>query len=480
MNRRMVFYTVGQIVLLEALFLLLPLGVGFLYDSPSKLSFAVTILACSVCGSACTYFARPKTKVIYAKEGFAITSLAWLALSLLGALPFFLSRQIPSFTDAFFETVSGFTTTGASILTRVEGLDRALLFWRSFTHWVGGMGVLVFLAAFLPNLSERSIHILRAEMPGPTVGKLVPRTRDTAKILYLIYLAMSVLLTVVLFFSGMDLYDSLLYTFGTAGTGGFGISSDSAASMTSAQQWILAVGMLLFGVNFNLYYLMLIRRFRAAIRSTELWWYLGIVAIATGVILIDTTSLFGSVSDGLRHSFFQVSSVMTTSGFSTLDFNSLSQLSKTALLMLMLLGACAGSTCGGLKVSRFVLLLKNCMAEFRHMLHPRSVNVLRFEGKKVEKETQKGVTVYFALYCFCIALVFLLLSLNGLDMETNFSAAVSCFNNIGPALGKAFASYDVYSPFSKWVLSFAMLLGRLEIWPILLTLHPATWRNRQS
>ncbi len=482
MNRRMVFYTVGLIILLEAALLLLPLAVALIYGEKTLLSFLATLVVALVLGGTLSLFSRPKTKVIYAREGFAITSLAWLALSLIGALPFYLSRQIPSFVDAFFETVSGFTTTGASILTQVEALDQSLLFWRSFTHWVGGMGVLVFLMAFLPNVSDRSIHIIRAEMPGPIVGKLLPKVRDTAKILYLIYIGMTVLEVVLLMLGNMSLFDSLVHAFGTAGTGGFGIRSDSVAGFSAYHQWVIAIFMLLFGVNFNLYYLTLIGRFRSALRSTELWVYLGICAAATAVLCFDLRAVYDSFSELIRQSAFQVSSIITTTGFSTADFNTWPAVSKTVLLLLMFLGACAGSTAGGLKISRFILLWKNCQAELRYMLHPRSVNPLRFEGKKVEKETRNAVLVYFTLYLFCFCTILLLLSPNGFDLETNFSAAASCFNNIGPgfSLVGPLSSYAAYSPFGKIVLSFAMLLGRLEIWPILLTLYPGAWKGRRA
>ena len=480
MNRRMVFYTVGLIILLEAGFFLLPLLVGLLDRSPSVFAFLISIFIALIFGLGLILFSRPKNKTLYAREGFVITSFAWLSLSAIGALPFFLSGQIPHYIDAFFETVSGFTTTGASILTNVEGLDRALLFWRSFTHWVGGMGVLVFLTAFLSNLSDHSIHILRAEMPGPTVGKLMPRTKDTAKILYLIYVGLTLLQLFCLLFTGMGLFESFIHTFGTAGTGGFGMFSDSIASLSPSQQWIITIFMLIFGVNFNLYYIILLRRFRLAFRSTELWYYLCITAAAIGIITVDLSSQFQGFSDALRHSAVQVSSVITTTGFTTLDWNSFSSLSKSVLICLMCLGACAGSTAGGLKISRFILLIKNCAAEFRHMLHPRSVNTIRFEGKKVDKETKKSVSVYFTLYIFCIVLLAFFLSLDSFDLETNLTAAISCFNNIGPAFGRAFASYAEYSPLSKFLLSLGMLLGRLEIWPILLTLSHTTWQSKQS
>lgn len=482
MNRRMVFHTVGRIILLEAILLSLPALCSVIYKEKSFFAFLFSILIALVLGGGLILLSRPKHRVIYAKEGFAITTFAWLSLSLIGALPFFLSGQIPHFADAFFETVSGFTTTGASILSRVEDLDRGILFWRSFTHWVGGMGVLVFLMVFIPGISERSIHIARAEMPGPVVGKIVPKMRDTARILYLIYIVMTLLQVILLLLSGMDLFCSLTYTFGTAGTGGFGLFSDSAGSLTGPQQWIIAIFMLLFGVNFNLYFLILIRRFRSAFRSTELWAYVGIVAVATGIVFANVSQLYNGVEETLRHSLFQVSSIITTTGYSTVDFNLWPGMAKTVLLILMFIGGSAGSTAGGLKVSRVVLFFKNCHAEFRHMLHPRSVNVLRMDGKKVEKETRKGVMVYFALYMILFFGILFLVSFDQFDFETSFSAVASCFNNVGPgfSLVGPMGNYALFSPFVKVVLSCAMLLGRLEIWPILLTLYPATWQSRHT
>ncbi len=469
MNRRMVFHTVGLIILVEAALLLLPLTVSLIYRDACTKAFLLTILISAVLGGALVLLSRPRTRVIYAREGFTITSLAWLGVSAVGALPFFLSGQIPNYIDAFFETVSGFTTTGASILTDVESLEKGLLFWRSFTHWIGGMGVLVFLMVFLSGVSDRTIHLIRAEMPGPSVGKLVPKVKDTAKILYVIYLAMTLIQVICLLISGMDLFSALVHTFGTAGTGGFGIYADSAGSFTAAQQWIIGIFMLLFGINFNLYYLFLIRRFRSALRSEELWTYLTIVALAVAIICFNLVGTYNNFSDLFRNGFFQVSSIITTTGYSTVDFSTWPSLSKTVLLCLMFIGGCAGSTAGGIKVSRVVLLFKNLQIEFRRLLHPRSVGVIRFEGKKVEEDVQKGVGLYLAIYTACLFLTFVFISFDGFDIETNFSAAAACFNNIGPALGKAFANYNGYSYFSKIILSLAMLLGRLEIWPFILT-----------
>ncbi len=475
----MVCRTVGLIVLLEALLLLLPLTVSLIYKDSCIPAFLLSILIALAIGLLMVLIAKPRTKVIYAKEGFAITTFAWLSLSAIGALPFFLSGQIPNYIDAFFETVSGFTTTGASILRDVTKLEKGLLFWRSFTHWVGGMGVLVFLVAFLRGISDRSIHILRAEMPGPTMGKLMPKLKDTAKILYFIYLGMTAVQIVFLLLGGMNLFDSLVHTFGTAGTGGFGIYTDSAGSFTPYQTWVIAIFMILFGVNFNLYYLILAKRVKTALSSTELWVYLGIIFSAITIICVNISGLYHSFGETLRHAVFQVSSIMTTTGFSSTDFNLWPGLSKTVLLILMFIGACAGSTAGGLKVSRLILVVKNCVCEFRHMIHPRSVNVLRYEGKTVDKDTREKANLYLVLYALCFFVIFFLISFDGFDIETNFSATAACFNNIGPGLGLVgpLSSYADYSYFSKILLSLAMLLGRLELWPILLALIPGTWKG---
>lgn len=481
MNRRMVCYTAGRIVQVMSFLLILPAVVSLIYRESCVWDFLITAVLALVLGTLFTLIAKPRDHVIYAKEGFIIVSVAWLVMSALGALPFVFSGEIPSFTDAFFETVSGFTTTGASILDDVESLSHGLLFWRSFTHWLGGMGVLVFVMAVLPNVSDRSIHIMRAEMPGPIVGKLVPRARDTAKILYLIYIVMTVLEVIFLLCGGMPMFDSLVHAFGTAGTGGFGIKADSIGSYSPYLQWVITAFMLLFGVNFNLYYLLLIRRFRSAVKSSELWWYAGIVAVSIAVITWNIStepSLFG---DDLRVAAFQVSSIITTTGYSTVDFNLWPQLSKTVLLILMFIGGCAGSTAGGLKVSRVLILGKRIRRELRRMIHPRSVNSVQFEGKAVPEATLSNVTVYLAIYFFIYFVILLLLSFEPFDFETNFSATAACFNNVGP--GFSFvgptSSFSAYSVFSKWVLSFAMLFGRLEIFPLILTLSPATWSKNK-
>lgn len=479
MNRKMIFHTVGMIILLEALLISPSLIVALLYRAESTLAFLLTILICLAVGGAVMLLSRPTTRVIYAKEGFAITSLAWLSVSVFGSLPFFLSGQIPNWIDALFETVSGFTTTGASILTEVEALDRGLLFWRSFTHWIGGMGVLVFLMIFLKSVTERSIHIIRAEMPGPSVDKILPKARDTARALYIIYIALTAAAIISLLCTGMPVYDSFVHAMGTAGTGGFGIHSTSAAAMSSSQQWVLTVFMLLFGVNFNFYYLLLVRRVKTALKSSEFWAY-GIIVfscVATITANLWYSGIFTSLGETVKHAAFQVSSIITTTGFASADFNLWPNLSKSILFLLMFLGASAGSTAGGIKISRFLLFTKTCLSEFRHMIHPRSINVLRFDGKKVDSQTQHGVMIYFVLYMLCFAAIFFLLSFDGETLETALTASAACFNNVGPGFAAVgpMANYSFFSGFSKLVLCFAMLLGRLEIWPILLTFYPGSW-----
>ncbi len=478
MNLRMILYTVGQIIRLEAALLLLPLAVALCYGEDCALGLGLTALLALVIGTLLTFRGRPKNTVIYAPEGFVITALAWTLLSAIGALPFVISGEIPHYVDAFFEIVSGFTTTGASILTNLEAMSHGLLFWRSFTHWIGGMGVLVLMMAIMPSNSGRTIHIMRAEMPGPVVGKLAPRVRDTAKILYLIYIGMTVVLMVLLLCGGMNLFESAVHAMGTAGTGGFGVKSDSLGSYSPYIQWVITVFMLLFGVNFNVYYLLLIRRVKAVCKSGELWLYLGVVGIITAVITANVRGLYGTFEESLRHAAFQVSSIVTTTGFASVNFETWPQLAKSLLFLLMFVGGCAGSTAGGLKMSRLLLLFKQLRRNLRSMLHPRSVNVVKMEGKPVDEVTMENTSSYFALYAIILAGLTVALSLfDPFEFETNFSAAATCFNNVGPGFNEVgpAGSFAVYSIPSKILLSFAMLLGRLEIYPILLAFAPATY-----
>ncbi len=482
MNRRMVLNMVGQIVRLEAALLALPALVSLLYgESRPMWAFLATAAIALVLGTAATVIVRPRNRTIYAREGFVIVALAWIAVSALGALPFVISGDIPHYTDAFFETVSGFTTTGSSILTDVEALSRGALFWRSFTHWIGGMGVLVLVMAIVPSDTGRNMHILRAEMPGPIVGKLTPRVRDTAKVLYLLYLAMSAVMVVFLLAGGMDLYDSLVHMFGAAGTGGFSSYAASIGEQSAYIQWVIGIFMLLFGVNFNIYYLMLMRRFTTAIKSRELWTYLGIVGVATVLVTVSIWNQYESAGEVIRHAFFQVSSVITTTGYATADFNVWSGFAKVVLLLLMFVGACAGSTGGGLKVSRVMLLFKSVRRDLTQHLHPRAVGVVKLEGKRVDDATVSSVGVYLALYFILLFGAFLVLSLESFGVETNFSAVVACLNNIGPGLGAVgpAGNFAAYSDLSKLTLSAAMLFGRLEIYPLLFALTPSVWMRHK-
>ena len=481
MNRKMVFYTTGHILILEAVLFVLPLLCSVIYrETSSVIAFAISAGIALGIGLVMSALSHTNNKLIFAKEGFAIVALAWFAVSAVGALPFVIGKFIPSYVDALFETVSGFTTTGATILSgaEIEAMSHGMLFWRSFTHWIGGLGVLVFLMAILPTDSGRAIHIMRAEVPGPIVGKIVPKIRETAKILYLIYIGMTVIMVGFLLAGKMPLFDSLVHTFGTAGTGGFGIKSDSIASYSPYLQWVITVFMLLFGINFNLYFLILVGKFTSALKSSELWCFLGIAAVSIGAIALNVSHLFSSVGETIRHSAFQVSSIISTTGFTTVDINAWPGFSKTLLLILMFIGSCAGSTAGGLKVSRVMLLVKSVKADLKKMLRPRSVNVVKLEGKPVDDGTIHSATIYLTTYFIIFLTLILFVSIDGFNIETTLSSVTSCLNNIGPAYGDAASNYAGFSGMSKILLSLAMLIGRLEIFPILLALSPATWRKK--
>ena len=488
MNYRMIFYMIGRLLQMESVLLLLPAAVCLIYGDGGLAALLISAAVAAAAGTAMTLL-RPKNQIIYAKEGFVIVALSWLLLSAVGALPFVISGALPSFVDAFFETVSGFTTTGATVATTLRpmgealGMSHGILFWRSFTHWIGGMGVLVLMMALSPSQSGRTIHVMRAEVPGPIVGKLVPRLRDTAKILYLIYLVMTVAEILCLCVAGMPLFDSMVHTFGSAGTGGFGIYSTSIGEYNAACQWIITVFMWLFGVNFNVYYLLLIRNFRSALGSRELWVYGGITLAAVAGVTLSVMPLdaYATVEETVRHAAFQVSSIITTTGYATTDFNLWPMFAKCVLVLLMFIGACAGSTGGGLKVSRVMLVGKSVGRELKRLIHPRSVGVIRLEGKRVEESVVQSATAYVALYFLLFGASFLLLCLEpAFDLESNFTAVAACINNVGPGLGAVGpnGSYADYSALSKIVLSFAMLLGRLEIYPLVLTLLPGTWTKR--
>ncbi len=480
MNKKLVFNVIGKLLLAVTLMLFIPMSVCLIYRESSWSSFGITAVISFVIGIILKLITRNYSKVIYAKEGFAIVALSWVTVSVIGAIPFYLSGEIPSFVDAWFETVSGFTTTGASILNDVESLSHGMLFWRSFSHWVGGMGVLVFMIAFVSSISDRSIHILKAEMPGPIVGKLVPRSKDTSKVLYIIYIVMTLVQVILLWCGEMDLFESILHAFGTAGTGGFGVKNDSLAGYSSYSQWVITVFMFIFGINFNVFYLLVIKRFKTAFKSTELAVYALITVVSITIVTIDINSLYTSFSEALRAAALQVVSISTTTGFSSTDFNLWSSMSKAVLLILMFMGACAGSTAGGLKTSRVILVFKMIAKEVHHMIHPRSVATVKFEGKDVDETTQRSVSNYVAIYFVCIIIIFMLISFEPFDFETNFSAVVTAFNNVGPGFSQVgpVSNFANYSDFSKLLLSFAMLLGRLEIFPLLIAIIPSTWKKR--
>lgn len=482
MNYRVVFNLIGKVLLVETVLLLFPLLTSLIYgEYNAAAAFAITIAVALAPGLPLTFFLKAKHQYLYAKEGMIVTAFAWIVMALVGSLPFVISREIPSFIDALFEIVSGFTTTGASVLSDVEHLSHGILFWRSFSHWIGGMGVLVFLLAVV-NRSNRSMHILRAEMPGPTVDKLVPKAKNTAFILYAIYVVLTLVLTVMLWCGDMNFFEAIVHAFGTAGTGGFGIKNSSLTDYSSYSQWVIAIFMLLFGVNFNLYFLLIVGKFTNILRNSEIWVYIGVVVASVIIVTLNIYNLYGSVATALKHSTFQVASIMSTTGYSTADFDKWPTLSKGILFALMFIGGCAGSTSGGFKLTRVILLFKKIGNDLKKALHPRTATVVKINGEKVSDETINGVTSYLAIYVLIFAAVFVILSLDPRvpasgALETNLSAAASAFNNIGPGFNAvgATCNFGFYSPLSKVVLIFAMLLGRLEIYPILVALSPTTW-----
>jgi trk system potassium uptake protein TrkH len=478
MNYSVIRYILCWVLQVEGLFMALPCVTALIYREESGWAFFAVMIACVFLGTLGKHF-KPKSQVFYARDGFVTVSLSWVLLSLAGALPFTLCGEIPSYTDALFETISGFTTTGASILTDVEALSHCSLFWRSFTHWIGGMGVLVFILAVLPLAGSSNMHLMKAESPGPSVGKLVPRVRETARILYGIYIVMTLIQIVLLCVSGMPLFDSLTMSFGTAGTGGFGVLNTSAGSYTTLQQGIITVFMILFGVNFNVYFLILAKKTKQAFASEEVRVYLAIILGAILLIVWNARASFDTLFEAFHHTAFQVASIITTTGFSTVDFNSWPQFSKGILVLLMFIGACAGSTGGGIKVSRCIILFKSAKKELRSVIHPRSVERIRFDGRAIEKETIHSTERFFAAYMMLFAASALLVSLDNMDFASTFTAVAATLNNIGPgleAVGPA-SNFSALSVLSKYVLMFDMLAGRLEIFPMLVLLFPSTWKK---
>lgn len=482
MNIKMISYSIGRILLIEALLLAFPAIGALLYHDNTFTAFAVTIALLVIAGSLAAR-KKPEKTQIYAKEGYVIVSLCWILMSLFGAMPFYLSGHIPHFIDAFFETVSGFTTTGATILTNIEALPKSLHFWRAFTHWIGGMGILVFVIAIMPKTESTSMHVMRAEVPGPTVGKLVSKLRASARILYGIYCAMTVIEIILLYVGGMPLFDSIVNSFSTAGTGGFGILNDSIAGYNSVYaEMVIAVFMLLFGINFNLYYLILIGHAKQALKSEELRFYLGIV---TGAVVIIALSLYGtsySWADAFRLSFFQVCAIITTTGFATADYCTWPVTSQFIIILLMFTGACAGSTGGGIKISRIMILIKSCMRDIKKALNPRSIETVKIDKQAVEEPVVRGVSVYFAMHMIVMAVSIILVSLESLDLASTVTSVITCLGNIGPGLGTICPSgnFAHFSVFSKIVLSFDMLAGRLELIPMLMLFSPYAWSKKYN
>ncbi len=480
MNHRIVLRILSRVAMVEALLIALCSGVAAAYGEPFLIPFLLpaAILAAV---SLPLGLVKPRSKDFFAREGHVAVALSWLLLSVFGGLPFLFSGAIPSFVDCFFETVSGFTTTGASILKTVEHLPRGILFWRSFTHWIGGMGVLVFLMALMPLAGDRSIHLMRAESPGPSVGKMTPRTRSTASILYLIYLGMTFTQVVLLLLGGMPLYDSVCTAFGTAGTGGFSVKNASIEAYQSPYcEWVITIFMLLFSSNFIVFYWILFGKFRDALRCEEVRWYYATFAIATAMIVIDILPQARSLGVAIRQAAFQSSTIMSTTGFATTDFNQWPEFSHVVLVLLMIIGSCAGSTGGGFKMSRLVILLRSIRREVSRMLHPRSVGKIKFEGKSVDPEVSHGVLVYLGVYVVLVVVAILIVALDENDHLTTVTAVLATFNNIGPGLSIVgpTGNYSLFSGLSKVVLSLMMLLGRLEIFPMLALLSPALWRIR--
>ena len=478
MNIRMTIYILGILLIFEGGFMAVPTATAAVYHEPELLLFAILAAALLLSGIIITRF-KPKNKNLFARDGFVIVALSWLVLSFFGALPFYISGTIPKFVDAMCESVSGFTTTGASILHDLAPVPKCMLMWRSFTHWVGGMGVLVFIMAILPLAGGQNMYLMKAESPGPSVSKLVPRVRQTAMLLYIIYFVMTVAEFVLLLIGGMPLFDAINISVATAGTGGFSCNP-AGMPYTPFCINVITIFMFLFGVNFTCYFLLLHKRFKDAF-TDELKVYLGIIAFAILTITLDVRHLpmFHGTGEALMHSSFTIGSLMSSTGFATVDFNQFPVYSRTLLVMLMFVGACAGSTGGGIKVSRFIILFRNMSNELRVMTHPRQVKKVRMDGHQVEADVIKSVHVYFAVYIMIYVISLLILTLDHLDLTTNFTAVVATLNNIGPGLelvGPA-SNFDVFSTPSKCVLIFDMLAGRLELFPIVLLLAPSTWKK---
>ena len=479
MNYSIVLYILGCVLKFESAFLVLPALVGLIYREHASVSYLAVAVLCLILGVLLTH-KKPRSTNLYTREGFVAVALSWIIMSIFGAIPFVLTGDIPFYVDALFETISGFTTTGSSILTDVESISKASLFWRSFSHWIGGMGVFVFIMAILPMMGGSTMNLMKAESPGPSVSKLVPHVKDTAKILYGIYIAITICEATILRALGMPLFDSLTTTFGTVGTGGFGIRNDSIAGYSPALQITITVFMILSGINYTAYFYILTGKIKELFKIEEVRWYLAIIFGSVAVITWNVRSLYPTFSETLRHAFFQVGSIITTTGYATTDFDLWPALSKTLLVTLMFIGACAGSTSGGIKVSRILILLKTIRKELSLIIHPRQVKKIRMDGHPVDHETLRSANVFLVVYFVLLLTSMLLISVDEFDFSTNFTSVVTVLNNIGPGLNLVgpTQNFSIFSPFSKFVLMFDMLAGRLELFPMMILLMPSTWKRK--
>ena len=479
MNYSIVLYILGCVLKFESAFLVLPALVGLIYREHASVSYLAVAVLCLILGVLLTH-KKPRSTNLYTREGFVAVALSWIIMSIFGAIPFVLTGDIPFYVDALFETISGFTTTGSSILTDVESISKASLFWRSFSHWIGGMGVFVFIMAILPMMGGSTMNLMKAESPGPSVSKLVPHVKDTAKILYGIYIAITICEATILRALGMPLFDSLTTTFGTVGTGGFGIRNDSIAGYSPAIQITITVFMILSGINYTAYFYILTGKIKELFKIEEVRWYLAIIFGSVAVITWNVRTLYPTFSETLRHAFFQVGSIITTTGYATTDFDLWPALSKTLLVTLMFIGACAGSTSGGIKVSRILILLKTIRKELSLIIHPRQVKKIRMDGHPVDHETLRSANVFLVVYFVLLLTSMLLISVDEFDFSTNFTSVVTVLNNIGPGLNLVgpTQNFSIFSPFSKFVLMFDMLAGRLELFPMMILLMPSTWKRK--
>lgn len=481
MNKRLIVYILGWVLIIEGAAMQIATVTSFVYGEHEGLYFLGTGAVCALLGIIAIKIKKPKNMVLYQKAGFAATALSWIVMSLAGCMPFWLSGEIPSFINAFFETVSGFTTTGSTVLVDIEGLSRCMLMWRSFLHWLGGMGVIVFLLAIIPKLGgQQNIHLMRAESPGPIVGKALPHMRSYAALLYGIYFGLTVLEVVLLLCGGMSLFDALNTGFATAGTGGFGIYNNGIAAFDSYYlQTVIAVFMVLFGINFTFYILLLARKFKQSFRMEELWVYFGIIAVSVVLIAFNISSMYPTAYDAFHQSFFYVSSIITTTGFGIEDVTKWPEFSQAVIVIITFIGAMAGSTGGGFKVSRVILLFKEARKEFALLVHPRNVKSVKMDGKTVEHSVMRTTSIFLVVYIGIFALSYLLISLDNFDFTTSFTAVAANLNNTGPGLGAVgpIGNYSEFSILSKIVLIFDMLAGRLELFPLMLLFAPSAWKK---